>query len=63
MSISAHTAADASAVQDLSLRFANVFQNPDSAEAVFSADAIFDLNTQARCLCEERGAHHVRPAC
>jgi hypothetical protein len=31
-------------VQDLSRRFANVFENPDSAAAVLSTDVFFDLN-------------------
>jgi len=38
------TATHVRAVEELSRRFANVFENPDSAEAVFSADAFFDLN-------------------
>jgi hypothetical protein len=33
-----------SAVQKLSQRFANIFESPDSAEEVLSADVFFDLN-------------------
>ncbi|MDP9335920.1 MAG: hypothetical protein M3Q30_21790 [Actinomycetota bacterium] len=33
-----------SEVQKLSRRFANIFESPDSAEAVLSADVFFDLN-------------------
>ena len=35
---------DASVVQELSRRFAHVFENPDSARAVLAADAFLDLN-------------------
>jgi hypothetical protein len=38
------TSTDLSAVQPLSLRFAGVFENPDSAKDVFSSDVFFDLN-------------------
>ena len=42
--VPANTSTDVGAVQHLSQRFANVFENPDSAADVFSADVFFDLN-------------------
>jgi hypothetical protein len=40
----ANTSTDVNALQHLSRRFANVFEDPDSAEGVLAADAFFDLN-------------------
>jgi hypothetical protein len=40
----ADASTDVRAVQHLSQRFANVFENPDSADDVLSADVFFDLN-------------------
>jgi hypothetical protein len=38
------TSTDTNAVERLSQRFACVFEDPDTAEEVFSPDAFFDLN-------------------
>jgi hypothetical protein len=40
----ANTSIDVNALQQLSRRFANVFEDPDSAEGVLASDVFFDLN-------------------